>query len=69
MKEKLNKSVGVVKRVLRVDYGLGRKAVRVIYTGLFTPCVLYGAAVWYHIFETLHGRHNILTVQRSALLA
>ena len=69
VKEKLSKSVGAVKRILRVDYELGRKAVRVIYKGLFTPYVLYGAAVWYHIVETSHGRRNILTMQRTALPA
>ena len=58
-----------MKRILRVDYGLGRKAVRVIYKGLFTTCVLYGAAVWYHIVESSHGRRNILTMQSTALLA
>ena len=34
VKEKVSKSVGAVKRVLRVDYGLGRKAVCVICKGL-----------------------------------
>ena len=29
----------------------------------------YGAAIWYHIVETSHGRRNILTMQRTALLA
>ena len=32
------KSVGAVKML---DYGLGRKAVGVIYKGVFTTCVLY----------------------------
>ena len=69
VKEKLSKSVGAVKRILRVDYELGRKAVRVIYKGLFTPCVLYGAAVSYHFVVTSHCRRNILKLQRIALLA
>ena len=29
----------------------------------------YGAAIWYHIVETSHGRRNILTMQSTALLA
>ena len=41
VKEKLSKSVGAVKRVLRVDYGLGRKAVRVRSKGLFIPKLTY----------------------------
>ncbi|GLV31418.1 hypothetical protein CBL_21360, partial [Carabus blaptoides fortunei] len=43
---KLARTVGVVRRVLKRDWGLGRRACRLLYRGLFQTCVLHSCSVW-----------------------
>ncbi len=69
VKERLLATVGKVRRVLRSDWGLGRRAVRTIYRGLFVACATYGAAVWWELATTVFGRQKLLSVQRCMMLA
>lgn len=65
---KLTAIVGKIKRILRSDWGLSRRAVRTIYGGLFVACAAYGAPVWYETVMSAAGRNKVLSCQRIALL-
>lgn len=67
--EKFSAVVGKIRRVLRYDWGLGRRAVRTIYGGLFVACATYGAPVWCGEALSVQGRNRLLACQRIALLA
>ena len=69
MSHRMCGAVQELKRVLRVDHGLNRRAVRRIYKGLFTPCAMFGAAIWYKTAQTKTGASNLLSCQRIPLLA
>ena len=69
LKERLQAVVGKVRRILRSDWGLGRRAVRTIYRGLFVACATYGAAIWWESAMTVSGRRKLLSVQRCMMLA
>src|SRR5262249_9771353 len=43
--EKVLSVVNTLRRVMRREWGLGRKATGIIYTGLFVACISYGARV------------------------
>lgn len=40
-------TVGQVGRVFRPEWGLSRRAMRVVYGGLFVDCAKYGACILY----------------------
>lgn len=61
--------VGKLRRVMKCDWGLRKKAMRTIYKGLFTACVMYGASVWHHMMQFGYGRSMINSCQRVALCA
>ena len=69
VRSKLTAIVGKVRRILRSDWGLSRRAVRVIYGGLFVACAAFGAPVWYETVMSVVGRYKVLSVQRVAMLA
>lgn len=69
VKDKLSAIAGKIKRILRSDWGLGRRAVRTIYGGLFVACATFGAPVWYRAVLTAEGSRRIQSCQRLALLA
>ena len=46
LKVKVMNVVGQMKRVLKSEWGMRKRAVRIIYKGLFVACVMYGASVW-----------------------
>ena len=69
VKDRLACVMGVLRRILRSDWGLSRRAVRTIYNGLFVPCAIYGASVWCGLIETGYGRSAVLACQRVGLLA
>ena len=54
------KMMTAVERILRVKHGLSRRAVRIIHKGVFKQCGLFGAAVWFDIVNTVHGRRDLL---------
>lgn len=69
VRNKLNAVVGKVRRVLRSDWGLSRRATRTIYGALFVACATYGSPVWYETVMSVVGRQKVLTCQRVAMLA
>lgn len=69
VRDKLNAVVGRVRRILKSDWGLSRRATRVIYGGLFVACAAYGSPVWYEVVMSVAGRNKILSCQRVAMLA
>lgn len=68
MQTKMTKVVTSLKRALRVKGGLSRKSVRTIYKGLFVPCAVYGAAVWYERVRNAVELRWVLSCQRITLL-
>lgn len=69
VKERLSAVAVVLRRILRSDWGLSRRAARTIYAGLFVACATYGAPIWYRAVMTVHGREKVTSCQRSAMLA
>lgn len=69
LREKLVRVVGQVRRVLRSDWGLSRRSVRIIYEGLFVACATYGSAIWCETVQKAVGQKRILACQRVCLLA
>ena len=68
VRDKLTAVVGKVRRILRSDWGLSRRAVRTIYGGLFVACATYGSPVWYETVMSVVGRNKVLSCQRVAML-
>ena len=68
IRDKLTAVVGKVRRILRSDWGLSRRAVRTIYEGLFVACATFGAPVWYETVMSVVGRNKVLSCQRVAML-
>ena len=46
MKTKVTNVVGQLRRVLKCEWGMSKRAVRMVYKGLFVACVMYGSSVW-----------------------
>jgi len=61
--------VGKLRRVLRSEWGLRKKAVRVLYKGLFSTCVMYGASVWCGMMRFGYARDMMNRCQRVVLCA
>lgn len=69
MRGKVLNAISGLRRVLRKDWGLGRRAVRIIYKGLLTACVMYGAIVWYECLSYGYGKLCMARCERVALYA
>ena len=69
VRDKLTVVAGMVRRILRSDWGLSRRAVRTIYEGLFVACATFGAPIWYETVMSVVGRNKVMSCQRVALLA
>ena len=69
LRERLQAIVGQVRRVVRFDWGLSRRAVRTVYRGLFVACATYGAAIWYESALKSVGKRHLMACQRIMLLA
>lgn len=68
LRERLLTVVGRVRRLLRNDWGLSRRAVRLMYDGLFVACATYGSAVWGDVVSSVVGCRKILSCQRVILI-
>lgn len=66
---KLAKVLVPLKRVLKNQWGLKRKATNTWVKGLLTPIVMYGSPVWYHTVQKTTGAQVIASIQRSVLYA
>lgn len=69
LREKLFRVVGMLRRVLRRDWGLRRTAVRVLYGGLFVACMSYGSCVWSEVLRYGYARTLLGRMQRMVLYA
>ncbi|GLV44550.1 hypothetical protein CBL_12103 [Carabus blaptoides fortunei] len=66
---KVARTIGCLRRVLRKEWGLGRRAVKVIYKGVFVACVTFAAGVWYDVCRYGNARDVISASQRLVLYA
>lgn len=69
VRKKMLSLVGGLRRVLRKDWGLGRKATCIIYKGLFVACMSYGASVWFRTLRYAYARDLLNRCQRHVLYA
>lgn len=68
-REKMVRVVGMLRRILRKEYGLRERATRTICKGVFNACAMYGAIVWYETGVNQYGRMILNGGQRVALSA
>lgn len=59
--------IGKLRRVLRSEWGLKKKAVCVLYKGLFLASVMYVASVWYEIIKYEYARKIMNRCQKVVL--
>lgn len=69
LRKKIVNVVGKLRRVMRKEWGLRKKALRVLYGGLFSACVMYGASVWYGAMKFGYARELMNRYQRVVLIA
>lgn len=69
LKKKMLGMVGGLKRVLKKDWGLGRRATCIIYKGLFVACMSYGASAWFRSLRFAYARDLLNGCQRIVLCA
>lgn len=61
--------VGKLRRVMKSDWGLRKRAVRVLYKGLFSATIMYEASVWYRSMRYAYARDMMSKCQRIVLSA
>lgn len=69
VKERLTKVVSGIRRVLRVDWGLSRRATRSIYSSVFVACAAYCSSVLYKSLSIQRNSRIVLSCQRVMLYA
>lgn len=69
MREKLRAVVGMLSRVLRKEWGLGKRAVKAWYKGVFVACMSYGSCVWIDVLGYEYARTLLIRAQRVVLNA
>ena len=69
LKVKVTNIVGQMRRVLKSEWGMRKRAVRIIYEGLFVGCVMYGVSVWCDIMKYEYARALLNRYQRMLLYA
>ena len=69
LRVKITHVVGQMRRVLRCEWGMRKRALRVIYKGLFVSCVMYGASVWCEAMKFDYARTLVNRCQRVVLYA
>jgi len=67
--KKITNVIGKLRRVLKAEWGLQKKALRVIYKSLFIASVMHGASVWYSSMQYEYARKLINRCQRVAMCA
>lgn len=63
LREKVTNIVNGIKRVIRKEWDLRKRTVRVIYKGLLTACVMHGAVAWYKLMKYAYARKAIKQVK------
>ena len=64
VRKKICVVTGKLGRVARREWGLGKKALRVIYKGMITACALYGVSVCSEVLEKGYGRRMLEGCER-----
>ena len=59
--------VGCFRRILRKEWGLGKRAFRILYKGLFVACMSYGASIWFRTLRFSFARNLLNRGQRQLL--
>lgn len=66
---KMVMAIAPLRRVLKRDWGLKRKAIALWLNGLLKPTALYAAPVWYRTAQTDGGKRLVGHLQRLCLMA
>ncbi|CAK9796609.1 Retrovirus-related Pol polyprotein from type-1 retrotransposable element R1 (Fragment) [Anthophora quadrimaculata] len=69
IRKKITNVVGQMKRVMKCEWGMKKRALRIVYKGLFVASVMYGASVWYGMMEYEYARDLLNRCQRIAMYA
>lgn len=69
LKDKMVNVVHSMQRVMRTDWGLSKRSLMIVYTGLFLPCIAYGASVWGGCLRHQTNRQKLASLQRVAIYA
>lgn len=67
MRRKIVNVVGSLRRVLRKNWGLNSRTIRILFRGLFESCVMFGASAWYDVLRFAYGVDGVIRCQRVAL--
>jgi len=46
-REKVIKLAGMIRRIVKEDWGLKRRTIQIFYKSLFLPIITYGSVAWY----------------------
>lgn len=46
-REKVIKLAGMIRRIVKEDWGLKRRTIEIFYKSLFLPIITYGSVAWY----------------------
>ena len=69
MKTKVTNVVGQLRRVLKCEWGMRKRAVRILCKGLFVACVMYGSSVCCEYMKSKYARDIMNRFQRIVLYA
>lgn len=69
LRKKCVNVVDNLRRVMRNEWGLRKRAVWVLYKGLFSACVMYGASVWCGMMRFGYARDIMNRYQKVVLCA
>lgn len=67
VRQKIVNVVGSLRRVLRKNWGLNFRTIRIISRGLFESCAMFGVPAWYEMLRFGYGVEAINRCQRVAL--
>ena len=69
MKTKVTNVVGQLRRVLKCEWGMRKRVVRIVFKGLFVACVMYGSSVCCESMKSKYARDIMNRCQRIVLYA
>lgn len=69
LRDRVANVMGGLRRVMRKEWGLKRRAVRTIYKGLLTACAMYGAVAWSECMQYAYAKRAIAQCERIGLYA
>lgn len=61
--------MGQIRRVLKCEWGMKKRVVRMMYKSLFVACVMYGSSVWCEYVRSKCARNIMNRCQRIVLYA